>query len=948
MLCPKSERGLFIEAELYIYPIWIYLVSEFELRDPGNDKNLNKRRNILRKRIILKHIILLTLGIVLVMLSPFNNLTAAAEALKDGNMTYGDKLTFNQHYDTELFVDGELAYCMQALKDVPDMNTTMTQLYYNNNDIKRTLYYGWNGQEQWSGFTSYAHGYVTTSRVLSHYYSGYPAESGLDSYEKAFIKYLESKDYIEQANFGTKNLTAKWDRNKNEFVTGSVTVKGTVGSITLKLQAGVKLVNETKDTSSTGTVSVTAGTKFHLEGNAALAGTAYKSGKVGSSTEFMPVILKAKSGNSSYQHCVTGSYKETAQSELNVEWEGLGELKIIKKSADHSITDKNAYYNFKGAVYGLFHKTTGAEYARVTLDENGTGTFKDVIYDHYFIQETEAPEGYLKNAAKYQIDAADFDANKGIILCDVSDEPQCGKVILTKVDAETGKSEGQGAGDIAGAVYEVKNWLGELVDVLTVASDGKATSRILPLGRYFINEKNAPVGYLVDETTHVADIRSLDSVTKVIVSNQTSKEQIKRGDLKGIKVSDGDLKRLADVSFEISSKSTGESHIVVTDMNGYFSTSADWNKHTYNTNRGQTCEDGVWFGESQPGDELGALPYDTYTVTELRCEANAEYDLIPSFEIVVSRDKHIIDLGTLTNDYTPVYLKTTASDENTGCRQAFAVESATIIDTVEYVNLVAGRTYTIKGVLMDKENGEKLLIDGKEIAAEKSFTAESAFGVIDLEYRLNAKTLAGRSVVVFETLYYKGAEIAAHADIEDEEQTITFPKIEIKTTARDNETDSKQSIAKEKVTIVDAVEFKNLIVGQEYTVKGVLMDRETEKELLVNRKRVTAQKTFTAEEANGSIDLDFTFDARDLAGKTTVVFEALYHNGEEFAVHADINDKAQTIMIDDVEKAIVPKVTGNASKTPQTGDDADMKAVVVMIGLAAAAIGTVIAKKHLY
>ena len=90
---------------------------------------------------------------------------------------------------------------------------------------------------------------------------------------------------------------------------------------------------------------------------------------------------------------------------------------------------------------------------------------------------------------------------------------------------------------------------------------------------------------------------------------------------------------------------------VVTDDNGQFSTSADWASHKHNTNAGKTSEDGVWFGTSEPDDNKGALPYDTYIIEELRSESNKGFELIPPFEIVVSRNNLVIDLGTLTDEY---------------------------------------------------------------------------------------------------------------------------------------------------------------------------------------------------------------------------------------------------------------------------------------------------------
>ena len=98
----------------------------------------------------------------------------------------------------------------------------------------------------------------------------------------------------------------------------------------------------------------------------------------------------------------------------------------------------------------------------------------------------------------------------------------------------------------------------------------------------------------------------------------------------------------------------------------------------------------------------------------------------------------------------------------------------TIVDVVEFTGLIPGETYTVSGVLMDKATGNTLLVDGAEVTAEAEFTPESADGTVELTYTLDASLFAGTSIVVFETLYQDGVEIAAHADINDEAQTVTI------------------------------------------------------------------------------------------------------------------------------------------------------------------------------
>ena len=114
------------------------------------------------------------------------------------------------------------------------------------------------------------------------------------------------------------------------------------------------------------------------------------------------------------------------------------------------------------------------------------------------------------------------------------------------------------------------------------------------------------------------------------------------------------MTRLGNVPFKITSQTTGESHILYTDVNGMANTSSDWAEHTHNTNAGTSHTDGIWFGTSvdgsvaAPDNALGALPYDTYTIEELPCKTNEMYELV-SFEVTISRDKTLLDIGTVDN-----------------------------------------------------------------------------------------------------------------------------------------------------------------------------------------------------------------------------------------------------------------------------------------------------------
>lgn len=267
-------------------------------------------------------------------------------------------------------------------------------------------------------------------------------------------------------------------------------------------------------------------------------------------------------------------------------------------------------------------------------------------------------------------------------------------------------------------------------------------------------------------------------------------------------------------------------------------------------------------------------------------------------------------------------IRTTAVDQATGMHTSAGGretenKTVTITDTVTYSGLLAGRNYKLQGVLMDKKTGEPLLVNGKQIRVEQSFTAEKTDGEIVLNFTLDASALKGTTVVVFETVYYNGKEVAVHADINDHDQSVYFP--EIGTTARDKADGDKKLATEGTVTVADTVSFTNLAPGESYIVKGVLIDKSTGKPLLVNGQEVRAEKEFTPETSDGSIEMEFSFAADGLKGKELVVFESLYlkATGELVAEHADLTDGDQTVSV-------------TAERHPKTGDESSVMIVIVI------------------
>ena len=557
----------------------------------------------------------------------------------------------------------------------------------------------------------------------------------------------------------------------------------------------------------------------------------------------------------------------------------------------------------------------------VTDSEGKASTADDLLpYGEYILHESATNESMLLTAPDQTVLVED----DGIIYEFVmADEVVRGGVLIEKRDLESGLLTPLGGASLDGTLFEITNKSinavyvngalyqpGEVCATIEVV-DGIAQTdaRALPYGTYQMVESKPGEGYLhTDQIVRSFQIRKDGEIIEYR-DGDAAYNQIIRGDLQFVKVGEGgesNMHRFANVAFKLTSQTTGETHMVVTDENGEVRTTTEWNPHSQNTNGNDGVEDesawddhnGTWFGLTTEGwmvdtqDELCALPYDTYTLEELPCAGNAGYELVKVPNITISRNNTTIYLGTIDDQFEGVpEIGTTATVD--GEHTAEPTGEVTIVDTVTYKNLKVGQTYKLSGVLMDKATGEPLLVGEQQITAELEFTPDSPDGTVELTYTFDASALAGTSVVVFEDLYQGENVVASHADLEDEGQTVTFGQPEIGTTATIN--GEKTAQPAEQITITDTVEYSGLTIGQEYKLVGVLMDKSTGEPLLIGEEQVTSEATFTPAETNGTIDVLFTFDATGLEGKDLVVFEKLFQGETEIASHEDLEDEGQTV-----------------------------------------------------
>ena len=326
-------------------------------------------------------------------------------------------------------------------------------------------------------------------------------------------------------------------------------------------------------------------------------------------------------------------------------------------------------------------------------------------------------------------------------------------------------------------------------------------------------------------------------------------------------------------------------------------------------------------------------PQDTYGTVELTFAFDSSalegHELV-AFETVrrdgieIASHKDLSDEGQ-TVKVVPPEIRTDATSSQAGHEGSKDVArdaTATVVDSVDYSGLVAGKDYTVTGTLMVKETGEALAgADGKPVTASKTFTARDTYGTVEIEFTFDSALLEGQQLVAFEKIYQDGREVGSHENIEDENQTVKVVPPEVRTTARSSQAGhegSKDLVRDSASTLTDTVEYNGLVIGKDYTVEGTLMDKSTGKPVTgADGKPVTASRTFTAQAAFGTIDLEFAFDSSALDGREIVAFEKIHQDGREVGAHEDIDDANQTV-----------KVTSPALKTTAAdGADGDKNVV---------------------
>ena len=692
-------------------------------------------------------------------------------------------------------------------------------------------------------------------------------------------------------------------------------------------------------------------------------------------------------------------------------------------------TNENGYATTKGVI-----------------DENGNPAEHNFVFGDYWVKEISAPAGYSEETTAYPVSFSKTDENGCVKSVNydrggiVEEIPQSCTVdlLLAKVDSETSLSLPQGSASLAGAQFKVtyydvqgfgdhsnvgielvdtivksattvKTWTFEtddkgeiyLNDSYKIAGDEfyKSTNSVItmPIGTIVIEEILAPEGYLNSNegkcwvrsitaqgsSEHINTYNSLYADTAV-------EEQVVRGDLEFVKVAEDSGARLSNIPFLLTSKTTGESHVIVTDSNGHFSSSASKNMHTNNTNINDSAlieasdgsysideskldrSAGIWFGEGQVNDSMGALLYDSYTLEELRVEKNKKYDLITIDNLTVER-VYTVDLGTINNQLTPVpTLKSQVMNLEDTSKIVKGWGQTKISDVVDVTDIKANERYKLVGSLVDKATGEVIKNGyGVEYTSELEFAVSDekikTNGLYDttqnVEFTVNGTDMEGKKVVVFESLYNSDTNelIMAHESLSNVDQTFRVTSVSISTKARDKQDGDKIVLGDTASVIVDEVSISGLIVGMEYTLKAGLHNPSSGLTIVVNNKEISGETKFIAPSENYTVEVELPANTIDLAGTKAVVSEALYQGTDLIAEHNDLANADQTVTIEsrepdptivkDVYEWESPQATENKDSTsnlPKTGDEAFLCISAIGVLTTASLISLVLIRRKIY
>lgn len=418
------------------------------------------------------------------------------------------------------------AYCMQHSKQSPPSGTTyknMVELDEGGDDryLRKAMFYGYGGPGWGGTFNGYniksimeKYGCSSETRAMQHYLVDYlyDGESGfggsLSTTAKNMLKEIKAA-LAKMPDPTTMELTPGLSASANGNQSPTFTWKANAAFvITVHLENGVSLVNETTGKTGTGNVSVKGGEKFHLEATTQNIGSLKGKYAITSNYPLNFHAMLLKLANS--QDIGFGYYTDTLELNLEVDWPDEATVKIIKK-------DKGSNALLAGAVYGIYADEACTKLIKKMPATNAKGESEVKItktQDTVYLREISGPSGYVLDTKAYGVKlVVGQTASKNL-----TDKEQKGALTIYKEGevltgatvTEDGVTFAYEKRKLKGAVYsvyagaDIKAADGTLIykkgalvkDNLVTGDDGSVTLKDLYLGTYTVTETKAPDNYV--------------------------------------------------------------------------------------------------------------------------------------------------------------------------------------------------------------------------------------------------------------------------------------------------------------------------------------------------------------------------------------------------------------------------------------------------------------------
>lgn len=418
------------------------------------------------------------------------------------------------------------AYCMQHSKQSPPSGTTyknMVELDEGGDDryLRKAMFYGYGGPGWGGTFNGYniksimeKYGCSSETRAMQHYLVDYlyDGESGfggsLSTTAKNMLKEIKAA-LAKMPDPTTMELTPGLSASANGNQSPTFTWKANAAFvITIHLENGVSLVNETTGKTGTGNVSVKGGEKFHLEATTQNIGSLKGKYAITSNYPLNFHAMLLKLANS--QDIGFGYYTDTLELNLDVDWPDEATVKIIKK-------DKGSNALLAGAVYGIYADEACTKLIKKMPATNAKGESEVKItktQDTVYLREISGPSGYVLDTKAYGVKlVVGQTASKNL-----TDKEQKGALTIYKEGevltgatvTEDGVTFAYEKRKLKGAVYsvyagaDIKAADGTLIykkgalvkDNLVTGDDGSVTLKDLYLGTYTVTETKAPDNYV--------------------------------------------------------------------------------------------------------------------------------------------------------------------------------------------------------------------------------------------------------------------------------------------------------------------------------------------------------------------------------------------------------------------------------------------------------------------